>query len=136
MLYRLAANLVLIVHFAFVAFVVFGALLVMRWPRVMVLHIPAVAWGILVEFMGILCPLTPLEARLRELGGGVGYRGDFIGYYIGAVLYPAGLTRALQIGLGLGALLLNAAAYTYLFVRKRSLSSRARSRKAHGRGEL
>jgi hypothetical protein len=127
MLYRLAADLVLIVHLAFVAFVVFGALFVMRWPRLMALHVPAVVWGILVEFMGILCPLTPLEVRLRELGGGASYQGDFIGHYIVAVLYPAGLTRRLQIGLGLGALLLNAAAYTYILVRKRSLASRARS---------
>lgn len=119
MLYHAAANLVLIAHLAFVAFVVFGAVFVIRWPKLMALHLPAVAWGALTEFMGIVCPLTPLEVRLRELGGGAAYHGDFIQHYIVALLYPAALTRGLQIWLGLAALLLNAVAYTYMFVRAR-----------------
>jgi hypothetical protein len=119
MLYRAAASVVLVLHLAFVAFVVFGALLVIRWPRLMALHLPAVAWGVLTEFMGMVCPLTPLEVRLRELGGEAAYQGDFLEHYIVALLYPVGLTRRLQIWLGLAALLLNAGAYTYMFARKR-----------------
>src|SRR5438045_4165163 len=125
MLYRVAANLVLIIHLAFVGFVVCGALFVIRWPKLMALHLPAVALGTLTEFIGIVCPLTPLEVKLRGLSGGGAYQGDFIEHYIVALLYPAGLTRRFQICLGLVALLLNVAAYTYIFVRKRSLTSRA-----------
>jgi hypothetical protein len=123
MFYSAAATLVLTIHLAFVAFVVFGAILVVRWPRVMVFHLLAVAWGILTEFLGIICPLTPLEVRLRELGGGVGYQGDFIAHYIVALLYPVGLTRGLQIWLGGVALLLNTAAYTYIFLRRKQPAS-------------
>src|SRR5690348_16230878 len=118
MFYRVAANLVLVLHLAFAAFVVFGALLVIRWPRLAALHLPAVTWGVLTEFMGLICPLTPLEVRLRELGGEVAYQGDFIEHYIVALLYPVGLTRRLQIWLGLGALVLNAAAYAYILHRR------------------
>jgi hypothetical protein len=109
MLYRLSADLVLIVHLAFVFFVALGGLLVLRRPRLMWLHLPAVVWGTLIEFLGLFCPLTPLETTLRELGGQTGYEGDFIAHYIAAVIYPSGLTRGIQIALGFGALLLNAA---------------------------
>jgi len=122
MIYHLAADLVLIAHVAFVAFVLFGALLVLRWPKVVVLHIAAVLWGVLVELTGFICPLTPLEVRLRQLGGGIGYQGDFIGHYLTMLLYPAGLTRTLQIGLGFAALVPNAAAYGYLVARKKRIA--------------
>ena len=118
MIYHLAADLLLIVHLAFVGFVLFGALLVLRWPRLLWFHVAAVLWGVLVEFTGAVCPLTPVEVRLRQLGGEVGYQGDFIGHYLTTMLYPAGLTRALQIGLGFVALVPNALAYGYLVLRK------------------
>jgi hypothetical protein len=117
-IYHLAADLLLIVHLAFVGFVLFGALLVLRWPRLLWFHVAAVLWGVLVEFTGAVCPLTPVEVRLRQLGGEVGYQGDFIGHYLTTMLYPAGLTRALQIGLGFVALVPNAVAYGYLVLRK------------------
>jgi hypothetical protein len=117
-IYHLAADLLLIVHLAFVGFVLFGALLVLRWPRLLWFHVAAVLWGVLVEFTGAVCPLTPVEVRLRQLGGEVGYQGDFIGHYLTTMLYPAGLTRALQIGLGFVALVPNAVAYGYLALRK------------------
>ena len=122
MIYRLAADLVLIAHVAFVVFVLFGALLVLRWPKLLGLHIAAVLWGVLVELTGVICPLTPLEVRLRELGGDIGYQGDFIGHYLTTMLYPAGLTRQLQIGLGFAALVPNALAYGYLVARKKRLA--------------
>ena len=119
LIYRLGADLVLIFHLAFVGFVVLGALLVLRWPRLMPVHVAAVAWGVLIEFTGFLCPLTPLEITLRQRGGEAGYAGDFIEHYILAVLYPAGLTRHIQFWLGFAALVPNVLAYTYLLLRWR-----------------
>jgi hypothetical protein len=124
MFYRLSADLVLIVHLAFIIFVMLGGLLVLRRPRLIWLHLPAVVWGAMSEFLGVLCPLTPLETTLRELGGGSGYEGDFIEHYLTAVIYPSGLTRGLQIALGLGALLLNMAIYGYWLLRQRRSRSR------------
>jgi hypothetical protein len=108
---RIAADAVLVVHFAFVAFVVLGGLLVLRWPRIAWVHLPAVAWAALIELGGGICPLTPLEVALRESAGEAGYRGDFIGHYLVALLYPEGLTRGVQVALGIGVILLNAAIY-------------------------
>jgi hypothetical protein len=119
MIYRLSADLVLIVHLAFVMLVVLGGLLVLRWPRVMWLHLPAVLWGAAIEFIGFVCPLTPLEVWLRKRGGKAGFEGDFIDHYITALLYPDGLTRGLQILLGVVALAPNLAIYGYLFARWR-----------------
>ena len=118
MIYRLGADLVLIVHLGFVLFVVLGGLLVWRWAWVMKLHLAAVFWGALVEFAGFVCPLTPLEVRLRELGGQAGYEGDFVSHYITELLYPSGLTRPLQMWLGMFVLLSNVLMYGYFFVRK------------------
>ena len=100
MIYRIAADLVVLIHFTFVLFVVFGALVALRWPRVLWLHLPAAAWGALIEFQGWICPLTPWENRLRTLGGQAGYAGGFIEHYILPLLYPAGLTRTVQLTLG------------------------------------
>lgn len=119
MIYRLSADLVLIVHLAFVLFVVLGGLLVLRWTRLMWLHLPALLWGAVVEFSGLLCPLTTLEWHLRELGAEGGYEGDFIGHYVTALLYPSGLTRQLQIGLGFTVLLTNLLIYGYFLIRIR-----------------
>lgn len=119
MVYRLSADLILIVHLAFILFVTLGGLLVLRRPRLMWLHLPAVLWGALSEVLGVFCPLTPLETTLRELGGQPGYGGGFIEHYIAAVIYPSGLTRGLQVALGIGALLLNMAIYGYWLYRKR-----------------
>jgi len=127
MFYRLSADLVLIVHLAFVFFVALGGLLVLRRPRLMWLHLPAVVWGTLIEFLGVFCPLTPLETTLRELGGQTGYEGDFIAHYITAVIYHSGLTRGIQVALGFGALLLNMAIYGYWLLRMRRSRYRRRA---------
>jgi hypothetical protein len=119
MIYRLAADLVLIVHLGFVLFVVLGGLLVLRWNRLVVIHLAAVCWGALIELTGYVCPLTPLEVRLRQLGAEAGYDGDFIGHYIIEFLYPSGLTRSLQVWLGISVLLSNALIYGYYLLRKR-----------------
>ena len=111
MLYRYAADLVLLAHCAFVAFVVAGGLLCFRWPRVRFVQLPAAVWGLAVEWTGGVCPLTPLENALRRLGGEAGYGGGFIQHYLVAVLYPAGLTRSTQVVLGIGVIAVNAAVY-------------------------
>jgi hypothetical protein len=118
LIYRGLADLVLVVHLAFVLFVVLGGLLVLRRPWVAWLHIPAAIWGLLIEYTGWVCPLTPLENSFRMQGGDAGYSGGFIEHYIRALLYPAGLTRSSQVLLGSIALILNLAAYGILISRK------------------
>jgi hypothetical protein len=118
-MYALLADAVLLAHFAFVLFVALGALLVLKWPRAAWAHIPAALWGIAIEFGGWICPLTPLENRLRELAGQSTYEGDFIARYLMPLIYPEGLTREAQIALGLAALLFNAAIYVIVWRRLR-----------------
>ena len=113
------ADLIVAIHFAFVLFVVLGGLVVLRWPRVVWLHVPAVVWGALVEFTGWICPLTPLENRLRRAAGETSYQGDFIAHYILPVLYPNGLTRTDQLMLGGAALAINVVIYGVAIVRHR-----------------
>jgi hypothetical protein len=114
-MYPLLANLVLIVHLAFVVFVLCGGLLVLRWRWIAWLHVPAIAWGAFVEFSGWICPLTPLENWLRAQGGDISYRSDFIAQYLLPVLYPGDLTRDLQLLLGTVVIVLNAAVYWWLW---------------------
>jgi len=115
MLLLLLADLVVILHLSFVLFVVFGGLLVLRWPRLAWVHLPAAAWGAAVEFAGWICPLTPLEQWLRVEGGGLGYGSDFIERYVLSVLYPAGLTRNVQLVLGIVVVVINAAVYGWVW---------------------
>lgn len=119
MIYRALADLVLVLHLGFVLFVVLGGLLVLRWPRVAFLHLPAAVWGVLIEYTGWICPLTPLENSLRLRGGEAGYTGGFIEHYIQPALYPNGLTRTTQIALGSFALLINLVAYGAVLSRRR-----------------
>lgn len=119
MVYRLAADLVVVAHLLFVGFVVGGGLLVWRWPRLGWIHVPAAAWGALIELAGWICPLTPLENALRARAGQVGYSGGFVEHYVLPVVYPAGLTRELQILLGAGVIVLNVVAYGVLLGRRR-----------------
>lgn len=118
MWYRWAADAVLIVHFAFVLFVVLGGLLVLRWPRLAWVHVPIAIYGAVIEFAGFVCPLTPLEQSLRHRGGEAGYTGGFVDHYIVAILYPGGLTRSIQLGLGLFVLVFNAVLYGVLLRRR------------------
>jgi hypothetical protein len=118
LIYWALADLVLVVHLAFVLFVVLGGLLVLKWPRLAWLHVPAAVWGVLIEYKGWICPLTPLENSFRARGGGAGYSGGFIEHYIQPLLYPAGLTRGTQIVLGSLALLVNLTAYGVVIARR------------------
>jgi hypothetical protein len=111
MTYRFLADAVLVTHLAFVIFAVLGGLLVLRWRSTAWAHLPAAGWAALVSVAGWTCPLTPLENYFRRLGGQAGYDGGFIEHYIVGLLYPAGLTRGMQIGLAVVVVLINAAIY-------------------------
>lgn len=117
--YGLLADAVLLAHAAFVAFVVLGGLPVLRWPRLAWIHLPVVAWGAGIEFAGGICPLTPLENQLRALAHQQGYAGGFVEHYVFGLLYPEGLTREIQVVLGLAVLALNGAIYAWLWHRRR-----------------
>jgi len=111
MIDKILADLVVTFHVAFVVFVVTGGLLVLRWPRLAWLHLPCALWGAWVELSGWICPLTPLEISLRVAAGEAGYTGGFLEHYVIPMLYPAGLTRGIQVGLGVAVLVVNVAAY-------------------------
>jgi len=115
--YRFLADVVLVVHLGFVLFIVAGAFLILRWPWMVWVHPPAAVWGVAVEWAGWICPLTPLENRLRAQGGQAGYPGGFVEHYIVRVLYPGGLTRNIQFLLGATVLLVNLIAYAIVFAR-------------------
>ena len=113
------AALVVLIHLSFILFVVFGGLLVWRWPRLAWVHLPAVAWGAWIEFAGRVCPLTPLENDLRERAGAAGYAGDFLDHYVVSLVYPPGLTREMQIAFGVAAIAVNVVAYGLAMRRRR-----------------
>lgn len=119
MAFRLLADLVVVVHAAFILFVVLGGLVVLRWPRVAWLHLPAAVWGAWIELAGWLCPLTPLENWLREQGGAGTYGSGFVERYLLPLIYPGSLTRELQWLLGGSVVLINAALYLVILRRSR-----------------
>ncbi|MEW6744013.1 MAG: DUF2784 domain-containing protein [Planctomycetota bacterium] len=118
-LYRVLCDAVVVIHFAFVLFVAGGALLVLHWRRLAWGHLAALAWGVAIELTGWVCPLTPLEKWLRSQGGEAGYEGGFIDHYIGAILYPEGLTGEMQVVLAALALGINAVLYAWIVTRWR-----------------
>jgi hypothetical protein len=119
LLYRLLADLVVALHVCFVAFVVAGGFLVLRRPALVWAHVPAAVWGALIEYVGWVCPLTPLENMLRRRGGAAGYTGGFIEHYVLPVLYPMGLTRHVQMVLGTLVVAVNVVVYGVLARRLR-----------------
>lgn len=119
MLAHYAADALVLAHFAFILFVLSGAWLVLRFRWVAWLHVPAFLWGAATEFFGIVCPLTPLEQHLRVLAAEASYSGGFVEHYILPVLYPAGLTPAVQWWLGVFVVVLNVAIYTFVVMRPR-----------------
>lgn len=115
MSYQLAATAIAVLHLAFILFVIFGGLLVLRWPRLLWLHLPAAVWGVLIEWMSWYCPLTRWENHFLRQAGRAGYDGGFVAHYIMPVLYPAGMTRGLEIAIGAFVLVLNAVIYMRVF---------------------
>ncbi len=122
---RWLADAVLVLHGLFIAFVLIGALGVARWPRLAWLHLAAVAWAVYAAAAGRICPLTPIENALRRAAGEAGYDGGFIEHYLLAAIYPDGLTRGVQIGLGVFVLALNVALYAQWLARRRRPSNRS-----------
>ncbi len=121
--YKTLADLVLLAHLTFVVFVIVGGAAVLRWPRLAWIHLPAVIWAVLIEYAGWICPLTPLENALWQAGGEAAYTGGFVDHYVVPVLYPIGLTRAVQVGLGSVVLLWNALVYWQVARRGRGRSA-------------
>ena len=117
--YGFLADLVVGAHFLFVLFVVLGGLLVLRWPRVAYLHLPAAIWGAAIELAGWICPLTPLENWLRRQAGSAGYSGGFVEHYLLPILYPTALNRHIQLMLGLLVIAVNLIIYAYVFRRRK-----------------
>jgi hypothetical protein len=120
----LLADLVLVVHLAFIAFAVLGALAALAWRWAPLLHLPAVAWGVVVELTGGTCPLTPLENSLRRAGGDTAYDSGFIEHYLAPVIYPPGLSSRGQALLGLALALVNVILYAWVIRRRRTGSQR------------
>ncbi|HMA61371.1 MAG TPA: DUF2784 domain-containing protein [bacterium] len=113
MIYSILADLIIVFHFLFIAFVVAGAFLVLKWHWVIYIHIPAAIWGVLIEIEQWICPLTPLEVRLRMAAGESFYEGGFIAHYLVPIIYPPGLNRAMQISLAIFVIVVNVGVYGY-----------------------
>ena len=122
--YNLLADGVVLIHLAFVLFAVLGALLIIRWRKVLWLHLPAAVWAAWIEFSGKICPLTPLENWLRMQGGGSGYAGGFVGHYLMPILYPSGLTPKVQFILGGVVIGVNLIIYGYVFFTRRPIGGK------------
>jgi len=116
---RVAGDAVVVVHLLFIAFVVGGGALVLAWPRIGWLHLPAVIWAAYVEFTATICPLTPLENALRLRAGQAGYEGGFVEHYVIPIIYPAGLTPHVQLILGAVVVAVNLVFYTMAWRRQR-----------------
>ncbi|MGE1172639.1 DUF2784 domain-containing protein [Pseudomonas sp. BW7P1] len=111
MLYRIAADGLVLFHLSFILFVLFGGLLVLKWPRLFWLHLPAATWGVMVEVLHLTCPLTYWENLMRLAAGQTGYAGGFIEHYVWPIIYPAGLTPQIQLVLGGVVLAINLLVY-------------------------
>jgi hypothetical protein len=112
MIWRALADLVLLIHLAFIVFVIVGGFFASRWRWLPWVHLPAVVWAVVLECLGWICPLTPLENLLRQASGEAGYAGGFLEHYLVQVVYPKALTPEIQIYIGLGVLLINGLAYS------------------------
>lgn len=115
MLYNVAATLIALLHLAFILFVLFGGFLVLKWPKLGWVHVPAAIWGVLIEFGGWWCPLTRWENALLRAAGRAGYDGGFVSHYIMPIIYPPGLTRPMEIAIGFLVLVVNVGVYVRVF---------------------
>lgn len=110
-----AAAFIFAIHLAFILFVAFGALLVVRFRRLAWVHIPAAVWGASLELLSLTCPLTPLENRLLQMSGAAGYADSFIGHYLMPLIYPPGLRPEIQSLLGIGVIAVNLLIYSLIY---------------------
>ena len=123
-MYNVLANAIVLAHFLFIAFVVGGGLLVIRWPRIAFVHLPAAVWGAVVEIFGWICPLTPLENHFRLLAGNSSYSGDFIARYLLPVIYPENMTTTKQYIFGGIVIVINIIFYSIAIQKLRSRKHR------------
>lgn len=100
-----------LIHLAFILFVLFGGFVVLKWPKLMWVHVPAAIWGVLIEFFGWYCPLTRWENFFLREAGRAGYSGGFVSHYVFPLIYPAGLTRVHELVIGALVLTVNLAIY-------------------------
>ncbi|HOS96200.1 MAG TPA: DUF2784 domain-containing protein [Deltaproteobacteria bacterium] len=117
LVYQYLADGVVVVHLAFILFVLLGGLTIPAWPRMAWVHLPCVLWGAMVESAGWICPLTPLENFLRSRAGQGSYGGDFVLHLIEPVIYPPWLTREIQLFLGSLVVLVNLCVYGLVILR-------------------
>lgn len=117
--YGLAADLLLVLHLLFIVFVLFGGGLCLHRTYWAWLHLPAMLWGVWIEWAGWICPLTPLEVHFRALANQQGYEGEFISHYLLPVLYPPGLTSGVQWFLGGTVIILNILIYIIVITKRR-----------------
>ena len=117
MLFAFGADLLVIVHLGFIGFVVLGGFMLLKWRWLIFAHLPAVIWAVLLEFYGWICPLTPLEQALRQMGGQQGYTGGFIQHYLLPVIYPPALEEGIQLILGVLLILINIIIYLWVILR-------------------
>lgn len=118
MIYHALANLLAIVHFLFIVGVVFGGLLVFWKPWFAWAHLPIALYGILLEWIGWICPLTPLENDLRRWAGEAGYQGGYVEQYLLPLIYPEPFPRNLALALGAAVLMINLVIYGLYFWRR------------------
>ena len=124
-MYSLLADLVVLLHFGFILLVVFGGVLVLRWQRFIVVHLPAVLWALFLELKpGTLCPLTPLEQMLRQRAGEPSYTGGFVGHYLGPIIYP-NMTPQDQYFIAAALFLINLVIYWRVYRRWRKARQKA-----------
>jgi hypothetical protein len=124
-IHRALADLVLLIHLAFIVFVVAGGLLALRWRWAPLVQLPAALWGVFIEVSGGVCPLTPLENALRRAAGSQGYPGGFVEHYLVPVVYPASLSHEVQLVLAGAVVAANGLVYLAVFRRRRAGSSPA-----------
>ena len=120
-IYTLIADILVILHFIFILFTIFGGFLVFKWKKISYIHITAVIWAVLIEIKGWICPLTPLEQKFRDLSGYGGYKESFIEHYIEPLIYPQGLTKDISYILAILLIAINIAIYLALIYRKRRI---------------
>lgn len=120
--YRLLADIVVLLHFAFILFVLLGGILLFWWPKLAWIHLPVAVYAILIEWIGWICPLTPLENWLRQKGGETGYSGGFVAQYLLPLLYPINYTYTTQLILGAGVLSINLLIYGLVRYRAKKIS--------------
>ncbi len=125
MYYRILADTTAVAHFAFVLFIAFGGLLVLRWRKLAWIHLPAAIWGALIEIANWTCPLTTYENIFRTRAGIQGYGEGFVAHYIYELIYPAGLTRAVQLVIAMFVFAINTAVYSRVFPVRTRRSRRA-----------